>query len=29
VNGVRVSQHVLRDGDELSFGNTKMLFEAS
>jgi hypothetical protein len=29
VNGVRVDQHVLRDGDEIQFGNTRMRFEAS
>jgi len=29
VNGVRVSEHVLTDGDELAFGNTRMRFEAS
>jgi hypothetical protein len=29
VNGVRVDQHMLRDGDELMFGNTRMRFEAS
>jgi hypothetical protein len=29
VNGVRVDQHILRDGDELTFGNTQMFFEAS
>jgi FhaA, N-terminal domain/FHA domain len=29
VNGVRVDQHMLRDGDELVFGNTRMRFEAS
>src|SRR5215207_10981264 len=29
VNGVRVAQQVLRDGDEISFGNTRMRFEAS
>jgi hypothetical protein len=29
VNGVRVERQVLRDGDELSFGNTRMRFEAS
>jgi hypothetical protein len=29
VNGVRVSQQVLEDGDELTFGNTQMRFEAS
>lgn len=29
VNGVRVSEHVLADGDELAFGNTRMRFEAS
>lgn len=28
-NGAKVSQHELSDGDELSFGNTKMRFEAS
>jgi hypothetical protein len=26
---VRVDQHVLADGDELTFGNTRMRFEAS
>jgi hypothetical protein len=29
VNGVRVKHHVLQDGDEISFGNTRMRFEAS
>jgi hypothetical protein len=29
VNGVRVDSQVLHDGDELSFGNTRMHFEAS
>jgi hypothetical protein len=29
INGVRVGQQVLRDGDEISFGNTRMTFEAS
>ena len=29
VNGVRVSEHELVDGDELLFGNTRMRFEAS
>jgi pSer/pThr/pTyr-binding forkhead associated (FHA) protein len=29
VNGVRIDQHVLADGDELTFGNTRMRFEAS
>ena len=29
VNGVRVAQHQLTDGDEISFGNTRMRFEAS
>jgi hypothetical protein len=29
VNGVRVAQRVLQDGDEISFGNTRMRFEAS
>ena len=29
VNGVRVDQQVLHDGDELTFGNTRMRFEAS
>ncbi|MGQ0832378.1 MAG: FhaA domain-containing protein [Microthrixaceae bacterium] len=29
VNGVRVSEHTLDDGDELTFGNTRMRFEAS
>ncbi len=29
VNGVRVAQRLLEDGDEISFGNTKMRFEAS
>ncbi len=29
VNGVRVDTQVLRDGDEVSFGNTRMRFEAS
>jgi Protein of unknown function (DUF3662)/FHA domain len=29
VNGVRIDQRMLADGDELSFGNTRMRFEAS
>ena len=29
VNGVRVDQRVLHDGDELTFGNTHMRFEAN
>ena len=29
VNGVRVAEHHLRDGDEVRFGNTVMHFEAS
>jgi Protein of unknown function (DUF3662)/FHA domain len=29
VNGVKVSQQELRDGDEVIFGNTRMVFEAS
>lgn len=29
VNGMRVDQQILHDGDELSFGNTRMRFEAS
>lgn len=29
VNGVRITQHELRDGDELMFGNTRMIFTAS
>lgn len=29
VNGVRVDNQVLEDGDEVSFGNTRMRFEAS
>ena len=29
VNGLRVDTHVLEDGDELTFGNTRMRFEAS
>jgi hypothetical protein len=29
VNGVRVDTQLLHDGDELSFGNTRMRFEAS
>lgn len=29
VNGVRVAQRMLEDGDEITFGNTKMRFEAS
>ena len=29
VNGVRVDQHILSDGDKISFGNTHMHFEAS
>jgi hypothetical protein len=29
VNGTRINQHILQDGDELSFGNTQIRFEAS
>jgi hypothetical protein len=29
VNGVRVSERELQDGDELAFGNTRMIFQAS
>jgi pSer/pThr/pTyr-binding forkhead associated (FHA) protein len=29
VNGVRVREQMLVDGDELAFGNTRMRFEAS
>ena len=29
VNGVRIESQVLQDGDEVSFGNTRMRFEAS
>jgi hypothetical protein len=29
VNGVRVTERELQDGDELAFGNTRMLFQAS
>ena len=29
VNGMRVDTQVLQDGDEISFGNTRMRFEAS
>ncbi len=29
VNGVRVVQRDLRDGDELTFGNTRITFQAS
>jgi pSer/pThr/pTyr-binding forkhead associated (FHA) protein len=29
VNGVKVTQHELRDGDEVVFGNTRMHFAAS
>ena len=29
INGIRIDTQVLHDGDELSFGNTKMRFEAS
>jgi hypothetical protein len=29
VNGVRVSEHELADGDEITLGNTRMRFEAS
>lgn len=29
VNGVRVTERTLRDGDELTFGNTRLSFEAS
>jgi Protein of unknown function (DUF3662)/FHA domain len=29
VNGVRVGEHLLQDGDEIAFGNTRMRFEES
>jgi hypothetical protein len=29
VNGLQVGQQTLRDGDELTFGNTRILFQAS
>jgi pSer/pThr/pTyr-binding forkhead associated (FHA) protein len=29
VNGIRIDQHELADGDEIVFGNTRMRFEAS
>jgi hypothetical protein len=29
VNGVRVAERELQDGDELAFGNTRMVFQAS
>jgi pSer/pThr/pTyr-binding forkhead associated (FHA) protein len=29
VNGVRVSEQALRDGDEIMFGNTRVVFTAS
>jgi pSer/pThr/pTyr-binding forkhead associated (FHA) protein len=29
INGVRVKEQELADGDELSFGSTRMRFEAS
>lgn len=29
VNGVRITERVLQDGDEVAFGNTRMRFEAS
>ncbi|MGQ0434027.1 MAG: FhaA domain-containing protein [Microthrixaceae bacterium] len=29
INGVRIDTQVLQDGDELTFGNTRMRFEAS
>ena len=29
VNGVPVTQRDLRDGDELTFGNTRIMFQAS
>jgi len=29
INGVRIDTQVLQDGDEISFGNTRMRFEAS
>lgn len=29
VNGVRVTQQVLNDGDQITIGNTRMVFEAS
>jgi hypothetical protein len=29
INGVRISQHMLADGDEIAFGNTRMRLEAS
>ncbi len=29
VNGVKVAERILRDGDEIAFGNTRMIFQAS
>jgi hypothetical protein len=29
INGIRVTEHELADGDEVAFGNTRMRFEAS
>lgn len=29
INGVRVAEHQLRDGDEVTVGNTRLVFEAS
>jgi hypothetical protein len=29
INGIRITEHELVDGDEISFGNTRMRFEAS
>ena len=29
VNGERITQRELRDGDELVFGNTRLVFQAS
>lgn len=29
INGVRIDRHILQDGDEVSFGNTRLRFEAS
>jgi pSer/pThr/pTyr-binding forkhead associated (FHA) protein len=29
INGIRVNEHELVDGDEVMFGNTRMRFEAS
>jgi hypothetical protein len=29
INGVRIAQHELQDGDELGFGNIRLIFQAS